>query len=113
MEWQYLCTVIKKLKSLNVMDHSSIIGNIAAFLTTFSFLPQALTIIKTKDTQGISLPMYLMFFVGVILWLYYGLLENQLPLIIGNCITLVLSGIILFYKIADTLKSRGNHLIKS
>jgi MtN3 and saliva related transmembrane protein len=95
------------------MEYSTIIGNIAAFLTTFSFLPQALTIIKTKDTQGISLPMYLMFFAGVILWLYYGLIENQMPLIIGNCITLVLSGIILFYKVSNTLKNRNNNLVKS
>jgi MtN3 and saliva related transmembrane protein len=112
MEWQHLCRVIK-IKSLNVMEFSSIIGNVAAFLTTFSFLPQALTIIKTKDTQGISLPMYLMFFVGVILWLFFGILENQMPIIIGNCITLVFSGIILFYKISDTLKNRNNDLVKS
>jgi MtN3 and saliva related transmembrane protein len=92
------------------MDYSSIIGNSASFLTTFSFLPQTLTIIKTKDTQGISFPMYLMFFVGVILWLCYGIMQHQLPLIIGNCITLVLSGITLFYKISDMLKNKKNHL---
>ena len=95
------------------MEFSSIIGNVAAFLTTFSFLPQAITIIKTKDTKGISLPMYIMFVAGVILWLYYGILESQMPVIIGNLITLIFSGIILFYKISDTLKSGRNNLIKS
>jgi MtN3 and saliva related transmembrane protein len=95
------------------MEFSSIIGNIAAFLTTFSFLPQAITIIKTKDTKGISLPMYVMFVAGVTLWLYFGIMENQMPIIIGNFITLIFSGIILFYKVSDTVKSRGNHMIKS
>lgn len=95
------------------MEFSAIIGNVAAFLTTFSFLPQAITIIKTKDTKGISLPMYIMFVTGVILWLYYGIIGNQMPIIIGNFITLIFSGIILFYKISDVVKGGKNHLIKS
>jgi MtN3 and saliva related transmembrane protein len=95
------------------MEFSSIIGNIAAFLTTFSFLPQALTTIKTKDTKGISLPMYVMFVIGVSFWLFYGIIENQTPIIVGNFITLILASIILFYKVKDTLKSSRNHLINS
>ena len=94
------------------MEFSSIIGNIAAFLTTFSFLPQALTTIKTKDTKGISLPMYVMFVLGVSFWLYYGIMENQMPIIIGNFITLIFAGIILFYKVKHTVKSSSNHFWK-
>ena len=46
------------------MDTTTIIGNLAAILTTTSFLPQALKTIKTKDTGSLSLPMYLLFVIG-------------------------------------------------
>ena len=46
------------------MDLFEILGYLAATLTTISFVPQALLIIKTKDTKGISLPMYIMFTIG-------------------------------------------------
>jgi MtN3 and saliva related transmembrane protein len=52
------------------MDTTFVLGNIAAVLTSVSFLPQAIQVIKTKDTQSISLPMYLMFVVGVALWYF-------------------------------------------
>ena len=75
------------------------IGNIAALLTSISFLPQAIQIIKTKDTAGISLPMYIMFVTGIALWLVYGILLNDIPLILANVVTLSLSGLVLFLKI--------------
>lgn len=81
------------------MDNTVIIGNIAALLTTVSFLPQAIKTIKTKNTGGLSFPMYLLFVTGVTLWLVYGLLNKQTPIIVGNAITLVLSGIILGFMV--------------
>jgi len=76
-----------------------IIWMIAAFLTTISFLPQAIKIIKIKDTKSISLSMYVMFTFWVFLWLLYWIWINSLPVIIANIITLILSLIILVYKI--------------
>jgi len=81
------------------MDFTLMIGNIAALLTSISFLPQAIQIIKTKDTAGISLPMYIMFVTGIALWLVYGILLNDIPLILANVVTLSLSGLVLFLKI--------------
>ena len=81
------------------MDITAIIGNIAALLTTISFLPQAIKTIKTKDTGSLSFPMYLLFVTGVALWLIYGTLNNQMPIIIGNLVTLVLAGIILAFMV--------------
>ncbi len=75
------------------------IGLIAATLTTGSFLPQAIKVIKTKDTSGISLTMYMMSVVGVFLWFIYGLTIHDMALIIANGITFVLSAIILICKI--------------
>lgn len=81
------------------MDSTSLIGNIAALLTTASFLPQAIKTIRTKDTASLSLPMYLLFVTGVTLWLVYGTMNNQMPIIIGNLVTLILAGIILAFMI--------------
>lgn len=81
------------------MRDFSIIGYIAAFCTTFSFVPQAVKIIKTKDTRAISLPMYILFNAGIIIWLLYGILLNDVPIILANAITISMTLIILFMKI--------------
>ena len=81
------------------MDWIETLGYLAAFCTTLSFLPQTLKTIKTKDTSGLSLSMYLLFFIGVSGWFIYGLALTNYPLIIANGITLILSGVILTLKI--------------
>lgn len=75
------------------------IGFIAAALTTISFIPQAYKVITTKDTTGISLGMYVLFVIGVFLWLVHGIQVMDWPLILSNSITFVLSSIILAFKI--------------
>jgi MtN3 and saliva related transmembrane protein len=75
------------------------IGFFAAFCTTISFLPQVIKVYKTKSTKDISLYMFLIFTIGTFCWLIYGILESSLPIIIANTITLILSAIILLYKI--------------
>lgn len=81
------------------MDYIQLIGMSAAILTTVSFLPQAIKAIKTKDTKGISLSMYCIFFMGVTLWLIYGVLINDLPIILANGVTFILAGSILILKL--------------
>jgi len=81
------------------MSLVTIIGLLAAFGTTVSFLPQAVKTIQTKDTSGISLPMYILFTAGTLLWLIYGLMSGSLPVTIANAITLIFAAIILIYKI--------------
>ncbi len=75
------------------------IGLLAAALTTFSFLPQAIKTIRDKDTKSISLGMYSMFASGVLLWLVYGLAIKDFPIIIANVITLIFAVAILFMKL--------------
>ena len=75
------------------------IGLVAASLTTLAFLPQALKIFKTKQTKDISLGMYIVFVLGIILWLIYGIMINDLPIIFANILSLVLSSSILILKI--------------
>ena len=80
------------------------IGSIAATCTTLAFIPQAVQSYKTRDLSGISLPMYSMFTLGVAMWLVYGLLKQDWPIIIANTITVALSAMILVLKISETLK---------
>jgi MtN3 and saliva related transmembrane protein len=75
------------------------IGLLAALLTTAAFLPQVLHTLATRDTRGISLRMYVIFVVGVLLWLIYGVLTGDLPLILANGVTLLLAGAILVLKL--------------
>lgn len=75
------------------------IGSIAACLTTGAFLPQAIKVIKSKDTSGISLIMYMMNVLGILLWFIYGLMIRDHALIFANGITFILSSIILICKL--------------
>lgn len=75
------------------------VGLLAAVLTTSSFLPQAIKVIKEKNTSGISLGMYSMFTAGVFLWLIYGIGRSDFPVIIANAVTFVFAGTILAMKI--------------
>ena len=81
------------------MNWITLVGSIAATLTTFAYLPQAIRIIRTKNTNSISLGMYIAMVIGVALWLIYGIALNEVPIIAANAVTLLLSGIILYYKI--------------
>jgi MtN3 and saliva related transmembrane protein len=73
------------------MNLTDLIGTIAACLTTFSFLPQAIKTFRTKDVSGISLSMYGCFTAGVALWLIYGILLMAWPIIMSNAVTLSLA----------------------
>ena len=81
------------------MSIYTIIGLAAATCTTFSFLPQAIKVIKTRQTKDLSLVMYAVFTLGVFLWLLYGILVNDVPLIIANSITIIFAATILIMKI--------------
>lgn len=76
-----------------------IIGYFAAFFTTVSFIPQVVKVIKDKQTRNISLQMYLIFTLGILCWLIYGILLFSLPIIFANSFTLIFAIIILSYKL--------------
>ncbi|MBU3189352.1 SemiSWEET transporter [Clostridium bowmanii] len=82
------------------------IGFMAAAFTTLSFLPQAIKVIKTKNTSGISFSMYLMFTIGVFLWLVYGIYTRQASVALANAITLVFALIILKHTFDDLKKAK-------
>jgi MtN3 and saliva related transmembrane protein len=75
------------------------LGYFAALLTTAAFVPQAMMAIRTRNTSGISLAMYVIFTIGVAMWLAYGVSLGSRPMILANSITLGLSAAILAMKL--------------
>jgi MtN3 and saliva related transmembrane protein len=84
------------IESKTIVD---LIGYVAAPMTTISFLPQLIRVIKLRSARDISLGMFLIFTIGTAFWLTYGFLAHSLPVTIANGITLVLSASILFLKL--------------
>ncbi len=85
-------------RALSIKDF---LGYIAAALTTVSFLPQVIQVLKTHKTKGISLAMYVIFCSGVFLWTLYGFAIQSPPVYIANIATLALATIILYLKIKN------------
>lgn len=73
------------------MDSTTLIGLTAAFCTTASFIPQVVQILRTGNVDGISLMMYSIFTFGVAMWLTYGIIVEDLPMLLANLITLILA----------------------
>lgn len=89
---------------MNTLEIVTIVGALAALCSTTSFAPQAWKIIKSRDTSGISSRMYMVTVVGFALWLAYGLMKGEWPLIVTNGICLILSGFILTMKLLPKQK---------
>ncbi|ODS03297.1 hypothetical protein AUC71_10380 [Methyloceanibacter marginalis] len=69
----------------------TLVSAVAATLTTVAFVPQAIHIIRFKETRAISLQMYVVFATGVALWLTFGVMIWNWPIMTANAITLVLA----------------------
>lgn len=75
------------------------LGYAAAILTTLAFVPQAAKTIRSRDTSGISLGMYVVFVVGIVCWFGYGIALGSWPMILANAVTFVLASVILVLKL--------------
>jgi MtN3 and saliva related transmembrane protein len=83
-----------------------IVASFAALFTMISYIPQAIKTIKTRDTKSISFWMYVLSMVGVILWLVYGLMIGNYPIIFKNIAVIGLSGIILYIKVKNIFNGK-------
>lgn len=81
------------------METSDVVGYVAGTLTTIALVPQAWRTFRTRDVSGISLRMYSTFTVGVAIWLAYGILLREVPMILANSISLVLAIAVLAMKL--------------
>ena len=82
-----------------MIDKYEIIGLIAAVLTTSSFVPQVYKTWKTKSAGNLSLTMYIAMFVGIILWLVYGIHLNSFSMIVANSVTALLTLSLIIFKL--------------
>jgi MtN3 and saliva related transmembrane protein len=72
------------------------LGFVAGAIMTVGYLPQVLRVYQLKSAREISLPFTILFIIGLVFWLSYGIASRLLPIILWNSITLVL-GVALFY----------------
>jgi len=82
---------------------TTLVGSIAAVLTTFSFLPQFIRLLRTKEIRGLSLHMLLQLTTGLFLWTVYGILRKDAVIILANFIAfaIMLSTIIIYFIIKN------------
>ena len=71
-------------------------GYVCGVCTTMAFLPQAIKSIITKNVSGLSLSMYIIYCIGLIFWILYGVYLNSFQIMLFNSITLIFNGIILY-----------------
>lgn len=81
------------------MNIIEIIGLVAGACTTIAFVPQVIKTYRSKSAKDLSSGMFLTFWFGIILWLIYGIIKNDLPIMVANTLTLVLATVILILKI--------------
>jgi MtN3 and saliva related transmembrane protein len=93
-----------KVNGAGFMTSATLIGSAAALASTVSFAPQAWKIIKSRKTDDISRRMYTLTVAGFALWIIYGVLLGQWPLIVTNTICLCFSAFILTMKILPRRK---------
>ncbi len=84
-------------------DTISLLGFFAGLLTTYGLVPQVIQVIRTKDTQAISLKMYIIFCIGISFWLLFGIAINNVWVQLWNILSLIFSSIILTYKVREVV----------
>lgn len=80
-------------------ESTELVGYVAAILTTASFVPQVLQVVRTRNTRAISRTMYVALCLGIAMWLLYGIALASPPIIAANAVTLVLASVVLGYKL--------------
>lgn len=73
-----------------------LLGYIAGVCTAIVFLPQSIQTIKTKDVSGLSLGSYVIYCIGMVSWIAYGVYLNSIQMMLFNTISLFFAVIILY-----------------
>jgi len=88
-----------------IFSNPNVVGVTAGIFTAFSMMPQLIKIIKEKKAEDISILMLAVLFIGVGLWIYYGILKEDLPIIITNAFSLLVNIAIIFFSLKYKSKS--------
>ena len=81
------------------MAWQEILGFVSGAVMTFSMFPQVWRLFKLKSAREISLPFTIVFIMGTICWLSYGVSLNLLPVILWNAVTLITGSAMLYAKL--------------
>jgi MtN3 and saliva related transmembrane protein len=85
--------------------YDSVIGILAAFLTTLSFVPQIIKAYRTKRMKDVSRYLMILFATGSILWIVYGILHKDLVIIGANATAATFNIILLYYSFVYTMST--------
>lgn len=88
------------------MPLQDIIGYLASICMILGYMPQAIVTMRTRDTDGIALPTFIMLGLGSVFFVVNGILSSNIPLVITNVITTVCSVIIFGIKIHNDSKKK-------
>jgi MtN3 and saliva related transmembrane protein len=80
-----------------------VVGYAATTLSAIGGLPQVIKSFKTKDTKSVSLGMFIIIFLAAVLWLTYGILKQDMPMMVGNSIGVLLYALVLIMKIHNII----------
>ncbi len=86
------------------MGEFQILGYVAAALTTFANLPQAIKMIKTQSVEDVSTLTYSMLLAGLVCWVIYGFMQEDWPLIIANSVSSIITAVVLLLKLLPKKK---------
>ena len=80
------------------METAGVIGIVAGVFTSISLLPQLIKIIKEKKVEELSMSMFISLLIGLSLWVYYGILGKDMPIIVTNGFSVLQNIFILFFR---------------
>lgn len=83
----------------------NIIGTVAGILTSISMVPQLVKVIRNKDVENISWRMITILFCGVSLWVVYGWMKMEWPIILSNAFSVLVNATLLVCYIMYRQKS--------
>jgi len=75
----------------------TVIGTIAGILTSVSMIPQLIKVLKEKDVENLSWGMIAVLLTGVSLWVVYGIMKDELPIVLSNGFSVLVNTTLLIY----------------
>jgi MtN3 and saliva related transmembrane protein len=88
------------------MDYTQLLGLLAAIFITGANIPQTVKVIKTRSTKSLSTATYSMLLMGGLLWVIYGVMRSDIPIILANSVSATLCGVILFIKLITKYREK-------
>lgn len=74
------------------------LGLFGAFLSAITFIPQVIQAYKTKSVKDLNVGMLFIVFSSVLVWLVYGFMKKDLPILIANGVILFLASMLIYFK---------------